>query len=163
MADIYYGRYITADILRQIYQGKYATADTLRQMHCVQQKRLYFDKCTAPDAFDCCIRILSLQGIDPKTPLDRFMLYTSRTQPFLDGHNAEPRETQGFREGWMPMGEQSLPNEPQGQTPLYILDILYIALYIYILYIYMYIYIYILGSRALRTRTGLQNYITVDI
>ena len=33
MTEIYYGRYITADILQQIYHGRYITADTLRQIY----------------------------------------------------------------------------------------------------------------------------------
>ena len=138
MADIlrqlYYGRDIIAGILRQIYYGRYITADTLRQICCVPpQRRPYLDKFPATEALDCCIRICLLQRIAPRTPLDCFMLYTSRTDPFLVGHRAKPGETQGFRRGWTPMGGRSLPIGPPGQAPLYILDI----------YIYIYIYIYI--------------------
>ena len=84
--QIHYGRYITADILRQMYYGRYYTADTLWPLHCVHKKRPYLGKFPAPEALDCCIRICLLQRIAPTTGLDCFMMYTSRTEPFLIGH-----------------------------------------------------------------------------
>ena len=64
----YYGRYIMADMSRQIYYGCYITADTLRQIYCVPRERPYLNKCTAPEAIDCCIRICFLQPITPANP-----------------------------------------------------------------------------------------------
>ena len=51
LRQLNYGRYIVVDIAWQIYHGRYIMADTLRQIYCVP----YLDKCTAPEALDCCI------------------------------------------------------------------------------------------------------------
>ena len=68
----------------------------------------------------------SLQRISPMNTLDRFMLPTLGTLPFLVGHRAAWGESQGFRRGGPPHGERSLPIRPQGQAPLYISDILFL-------------------------------------
>ena len=67
MAYIYI--YGTADILREIYYGRYVMADMLR----IQQKQPYLDKCPVPEALDCCVRTCSLRPTAPRTPLDRFI------------------------------------------------------------------------------------------
>ena len=46
-------------------------------------KRPYLNKFTAPEALGCCIRICLLQRVSPKTPLDRFVMYTTRREPPL--------------------------------------------------------------------------------
>ena len=90
-----------------------------------RQKNSYVSKCTAPEPLGCCTRILALQGIIPKTPLDRFMMYTSRTDHGVVGHRA-----QGFRSELTPMGERSRPIVPQNQAPLHILrNYLFIFIY----------------------------------
>ena len=132
--------------LRQIYYGRCITADRLRRIHCVQQTRPYLDKRKAPEALDCCIRICLLQHIAPMTPLDRFIMYTSRTEPCLNGHEAELGETQRFQkrvDG--PQRKASAPRVPVPGYPC-------IYIYIYIIYKYVHIYTYILaGSRSAAT------------
>ena len=80
------------------------------------------NKLSAPEAFNCCIRLLSLQRIITKLPWT-VLSSMVRTEPFLVGHKAERGETHSFRKGQTPHGERSLPIRPQGQAPLYILDI----------------------------------------
>ena len=59
---------IRADTLPHIYHGTYVTACILQHMHtlwqiyCVQQKQPHLDKCTAPEALDCSIRICLLHA-----------------------------------------------------------------------------------------------------
>ena len=55
-------------IIWKIYYGIYITADILQHIYCVQQKRPYLNKCTAPAALDCCIRICLWQRIIPASP-----------------------------------------------------------------------------------------------
>ena len=62
------GRYITADIVQQIYYSRDITADILRTT-----KRPYLNKCAAPEALDCYIRVCLLQRIAPRAPLDRLI------------------------------------------------------------------------------------------
>ena len=51
-----------------------------------QTKKAHLIKFTAPEAIDCCIRILLLERIPSKTPLDRFVMYTKITARFLAAH-----------------------------------------------------------------------------
>ena len=46
------------------------------------QKQIYLNKFPAPEAVDCCIQIPSLQRIILRTPLDRFIMYITRTKLF---------------------------------------------------------------------------------
>ena len=73
LRQLYYGRDITADIVQQIYYSRRITADTLWPIYRVQQKQLYFNKCTAPEALDCCVRTCQLRPIAQRTALDRCM------------------------------------------------------------------------------------------
>ena len=86
------------------------------------QKRPYLNQYTAPEALDCCIQILSLQRIAPRTTLAHFIVYTSRTEPFWSatGPNwGRPKVSGG---GGRPWKKGVCPYGPQGQAPLYKLD-----------------------------------------
>ena len=50
--------------------------------HSRPQKQPYLALSTTPEALDCFIRIVSLQRIIPRKPSDRYILYTTRSEPF---------------------------------------------------------------------------------
>ena len=140
MADIlrklYYGTYITADRCRQTYYGRYITTDTLWQIYCVPQKsyisaHVQRQRLLTAASEPACCNASPLQGLRwavlSPVYIEKCALFG---QP--QGWTAE---TQGFTRGRTPHGERSLPKRPQGQAPLYILDIC--------IYTFIYIYIYI--------------------
>ena len=63
------------------------------------------EKSTAPESLDCCTRILLLQRIIPKTPLNCIVLYTLRTEPSLVGRRAAPGRPELSGGGGHPRGE----------------------------------------------------------
>ena len=55
------------------------------------QTKPYLDKCTAPEALDSFIRILSLQRMAPTIPLDWFVMYTGITEHFPGSQTTNKR------------------------------------------------------------------------
>ena len=82
----------------------------------------------------CCIRILSLQRITPRTSLDCFIMYISRTEPFLVGHRAARGGPQAPRKESTHIGRRSLPIRRQVRLQ-------------FIYQIYIYAYIHVCGER----------------
>ena len=71
----------------------------------------------------------------------RCTLYTKNRHLF-GRPQSRPGGDREFQEGWTPMGERSLPIEPQGQAPLYIW-VIYMSMYVHIhIYIYIHMHAY---------------------
>ena len=138
LRKIYYGRYVksdilAADILQQICYDRYITAETLWPIYCVQQKRPYLPKFTAPEALDCCVRTCLMQPIVPRTPMDCFIYNKSaKNKKVPPGNTISP--TRGHK--------CSGPRVP-GYIYIYMHTYIYIYIHIHTCILYMYTYIYI--------------------
>ena len=88
MQGLYYAN-ILADYITGVYVGSMLQSRITESYYGIRSwnhvtECPYVDRLTAPEAVDCCIRILSLQRIIPRTALDHFGMYNTRTDLCLD-------------------------------------------------------------------------------